>query len=240
MKLQIAAVLSLIIISSNLFAQDCSKKHVPYVPIDMKGKLGVYLQSNSDFSPNNIIGGNLGAKYFVTNKIAVRGGLTFSNTSFGLRHPEFREGFGQFGEFDNSNDFENGNGMDGRGRRGTSYATLGASAYAMYYPLYIGKFRLYAGAGGIYNFYTTPAHLNVNGITVSNIREQRVGFGALAGAEYNLLSKMNVTVEYNPTYLFKGKDTETTDPLTGQIIKVRGQRTINPSNVNLGVSYYFN
>ncbi len=238
MKLHITAVLLLMIISSGIFAQDCCDKcneHEHQQKIDMKGKLGLYLFSNSDFTPNNFIGGTIGAKYFITRNIAIRGGLSYNNTSFGLQRPRFGENNQQFNDENNPE-----NDSAGHGGRGTSFSTFGASAYAMYYPLSLGKFTFYAGAGALYHFYTTTAHLIVNGTTVSNVREQRFGVGALAGAEYRLLRKLNLSLEYNPTFLFDGKRNEIENQQTGTTITVRGQRNFNASNVNLGVVYYFN
>jgi hypothetical protein len=240
MKLHISAAFLIVLIAESGFAQDAEKpapsqtnqpqtNQTQTPPINMKGKLGLYIYSNTDFSQGNSIGGSIGAKYFILSRLAVRGGVTINNSGSGFERPRFDE----FNNGQNINDSFEGD------RRGTGLTTLGANAYAMYYPLNSGKFSFYAGAGGLYHFYSTHSSIIVNGVRINNQQQNLFGVGGLIGTEYNLYKKVNLILEYNPTYLFGGRQNENNE-LPGTNIRIPHQRNFNAGNFNLGAVYYFN
>jgi len=244
MKLHIPAAFLILFIAGAGFAQEAEKpgpsqtspeqtdrSQTPsqYKSVNMKGKLGLYLYSNTDFTQGNSIGGSIGAKYFILNKLAVRGGVTINNSGSGFERPRFE----QFNNGQNINEsFENW------GRRGTDFTSLGANAYAMYYPLSAGKFSFYAGAGGLYHFYSTRNSIIVNGMRITYQQQKLFGVGGLIGTEYNLYKKVNLTLEYNPSYLFGSRQNANIGTINS--IRLPGQRNFNAANFNLGAVYYFN
>jgi opacity protein-like surface antigen len=228
----------LLLISINTFAQDSSSS-IP--PLKMKAKFGVFLFANSDFSPDNFIGGHVGLKYFISDKFAVRAGFSIINSSYGSGHPHFRE-------WSWNADYE----PMPHHHEGEISSTFGANAYAMFYPLSTGNFTFFGGAGVVYEFYTTPQNLNINGTTVPNPRTDRFGFGGLIGSEYRISKRLNISFEYNPLLFIENDNHDMyapeygPPPPEGQPANgpppphgMREVSNFNPHNFNLGVIYYF-
>src|SRR5436853_5277790 len=64
-----------------------------------KSTIGIFTYANTNFTPGNIIGASVGAKYFLLNKFAVRGGVSFSSSNTGdnrRRYNEFGHGTNDF------------------------------------------------------------------------------------------------------------------------------------------------
>jgi hypothetical protein len=231
-------VIILLLISINALAQDNSSS-IP--PLKMKAKFGVFLYVNSDFSSNNFIGGHVGLKYFISDKFAVRTGFSINNSSYGFGHPHFREWSWDVNFEPMQHHHE-----------GQISSTFGANAYAMFYPLSAGNFKFFAGAGVVYEFYTTPQNLNINGTTVPNPHNNRFGFGGLIGSEYRISKSFNISFEYNPLLFIENDNHDMyapeygPPPLNGQPQNgpppphgVREVSNFNPHNFNLGIIYYF-
>lgn len=256
MKLHIPSVLIAVMICTSCFAQEKSDpaqttqteqsqtiqtstdKQVK--PFYMKSSLSLFTYANTNFTPGNIIGASVGAKYFLLNRLAVRGGLTFSTSGTGdgrRRMGEF--GFGQ-------NDFNSTMPGNIPGLKGADLTTFGASAYAMYYPVSVGKFNFYTGAGTSYSFYSGRNIDLVNGQRINNYRQNLFNLGALVGTEYNIAKNVNLSLEYNPTYLLNRRNNNNEiNEVNGQIgtqnnIRLPGQQKFNATNFNLGAVYYFN
>jgi len=228
-------------VSTYIFAQDADKptpgqtnqtnsSEAPKITqsLNMKGKFGVYAYTNSSFTPENFIGGSVGAKYFLTNRIAIRGGASYHNSSITFDHPLTEEFV-----------YTVDSSPNGPRRRGALSANFGANAYALYYPLSLGKFSFYAGAGAVFNLLTKGGRVFIDGVQVNDPKEQTFGVGGIVGTEYNLLRKLNLTLEYNPTLLFGDKHNEPAEQPDDNHYTPRHEN-FNASNVNLGVIYYFN
>lgn len=249
MKLHIPSALMLIIMCASGFAQEADRpspgqtSQTPVIqttqttpPFNMKGKLGLFLYSNSNFSPSNFVGGSIGAKYFLFRNIAVRGGLTIINTSLG----NGRQGF-DFNNREGNPGEVSGDNIDqlDRGHRGAVATTFGANVYAMYYPVSIGKVHLYTGAGVMYDL-TKGGRIIVNGVQLNDPQQKLFGVGGLAGAEYNVMKKLNLTLEYNPTFVFDNKKNGSEQLETINGIRIPRQQNFNATNFNVGAVYYFN
>ncbi len=232
-------VIIFLLISLNTFAQDSAS--VP--PVKMKGKFGLFLFANSDFSSNNFIGGHIGLKYFISDKFAVRAGFNLSNNSYGYGHHHLN-----MLEWEWNSNYEP---MPFH-HEGEISSTFGANAYAIYYPFNMGKFSFFGGAGVVYEFYSTPKDLNINGVTVPNPHQYRFGFGGLIGSEYRISKSFNVAFEYNPLLFIENGNHDMHYLVYGPPPTQNGQppngppphgyhevSNFNPHNFNLGLIYYF-
>src|SRR5438477_12480450 len=88
MKLQNLAVILLLTASVNLFAQD---NQSPTPEKTTKSKLSLYLTGSTNFSSRSSVGGNIGAKYFIIPKLALRGGFSINTGGSGFRPPRMRD-----------------------------------------------------------------------------------------------------------------------------------------------------